>query len=205
MKKAEVRGLLYDKLGETLTVAGFRLRKADEAFVRKVGGGLDRVYVPLWDYNPVFQFSVTAAIRIDAVEELFHRCSGAPPPYQKQSSTTLTQLSYFGQPAELEATSPAEVTAAAVRLAPVITGQILPFFDRYNDVAALDRSLNGGGDPGLDSTQLPSRALHWVAIGHLAGNPGVKQIAARFAEEMREFPETERARLDCLLAELAHP
>jgi hypothetical protein len=203
VKKAEVRDLLYAGLGEVLTPAGFQLRKAEEAFARQRAGVLHRVYVPLWDYNPVFQFSLTAGIRIDAVEEIFHRCSGAPAPYQKLSSTTLTQLPFFGGPAQIEVTAPDQVSAATAQLAPVITGKILPYFGRYSDVAALDGALNGGAEPGVDTTQLPSRALHWVAIAYLADNADVEQIAARFAAEMDGFPETERAKLDCLLAELA--
>jgi hypothetical protein len=201
MKKSQVRDLLYAGLGEVVTPTGFLLKKND-AFVRPISGGLNRIYVPLWDYNPVFRFSLTAGIRIDAVEQLFHLCSGAPTAYQKMSSTTLTQLSYFTEPDEFELTTPAEITVAVDHLAAIITGKVLPFFDRYSDVTALDQALNGGADPDLESTQLSSRALHWVAIAHLAGNPRVEQIAARFAQEMRTFPESEQAKLECLLAEL---
>jgi hypothetical protein len=204
MKKPEVRDLLYSRLSDVLKPAGFRVRKADEALVRPISGGLNRLYVALWDYNPVFQFSLTAGIRIDAVEELFHHCSGSPPAYHKMSSTTLTQLSYFTKPAEFEVTTPEEIVAAVDHLTPVITGKIVPFFDRYTDLATLDRALNGGEDPGADTTHLPSRALHWVAIAYLANNPHVEEIAARFAQEMQTFPESERAKLDCLLAELRH-
>lgn len=202
VKKTEVRQMLYDGLGGVLTPAGFRLRKGEEAFVRPMSGGLNRLSVALWDYSPTFEFSLVAGIRIDAVEELFHLCSGSPPAYQKLSSTTLTQLSYFIQPADIKVSTPEEITAAIHRLTPVISGEILPFFTKYADIESLDQALNAGQDPKLDSTQQPSRALHWLSIAYLAGNPRLDEIAARFHTEMQAFPESSRASLNCLLAKI---
>jgi hypothetical protein len=202
VKKPEVRQMLYDGLGEVLGPAGFRLRKSEEAFVRPINGGLNRLSVALWDYQPLFEFSLVAGIRIDAVEELFHLCSGSPTAHQKLSSTTLTQLSYFTQPGDTKVSTPGEITAAIGALSPVVTGKILPFFEKYREIESLDRALNGGQDPKLDSTQQPSRALHWVSIAYLAGNPRFDQIAAGFAAEVQAFPEPWRSSLDCLLAKI---
>jgi hypothetical protein len=194
--------MLYDGLGDVLGPAGFRLKKGEEAFVRPVSGGLHRLAVALWDYQPTFEFSLVAGIRIDAVEELFHLCSGAPAQYQKLSSTTLTQLSYFTQPHRFKVSTPEEITAAIGALTPVVSGKILPFFGKYQDVESLDRALNGGQDPEIDSTVQPPRALHWVSIAYLAGNPRLDEIAARFRAELRDFPEPSRASLECLLAKI---
>ena len=51
--------------------------------------------LPLWDYNPTFEFSLNICIRLDAVEDVFHHFSGSPPKYHSMSFTTMTRLEYF--------------------------------------------------------------------------------------------------------------
>lgn len=194
--------MLFAGLNDVLQPAGFRLKKGEEAFVRPAEGGHNRLTVAIWDYHPLYEFSMAAGIRIDAVEDLFNLCSGILPVAQKLSTTTITQLAHFTQPARFQVSTPEEIAAAIDGLAPVINGKILPFFEKYRDVASLDLALNGGQDPGIDGTVPPWSGLHRVSVAFLAGNPRLDEVAARCAAEIQAFPESQRARLDCLMKEI---
>ena len=96
MKKQEMKNLLLDMLGRVLSGTNFRLKKSEDAYVRKIVGGRQMLGLPLLDYNPEFHFSLTICVRLEAVEETFHRFSGSPPKYHSMSETTITRLDYFG-------------------------------------------------------------------------------------------------------------
>src|ERR1044072_7986884 len=95
MKKQEIRDLIYAGLKEILGGAGFKLNKKEGAFTRSIPNGFQRIYVPLYDYNPLFVFSLTIGIRLNAVEDIANQFSGAMGPGQAQTTTSLTQLGYF--------------------------------------------------------------------------------------------------------------
>ena len=77
MKKREVAELIYEMLAGILSGTEFRLTKSDAGFMRKIPKGRQMLGVPLWDYEPEFEFSLNICIRLDAVEEIFHRFSRA--------------------------------------------------------------------------------------------------------------------------------
>ncbi len=96
MKKQEMKNLLFEMLGAAVSGTEFRLKRSDDAFLRKIPGGRQMLGLPLWDYNPEFEFSLNIGIRLDAVEDIFHRFSGSPSAkYQAMSYTTLTPLERF--------------------------------------------------------------------------------------------------------------
>src|SRR5437867_3614933 len=95
MKKTEVRDVIYGTLQPVLAPSNFRLKKSQPAFVRDIACGTQRLGVPLWDYNPRFDFSLNMTMRIDAAEEITNRFSGSPPRYHSSTVTILTQLEYL--------------------------------------------------------------------------------------------------------------
>ena len=61
------------------TPAGFRFSKGrEQCYLRRVEGAVQRIYVPLIDYNPLFEFSFAVGIRIDEVEASPPLLRGAP-------------------------------------------------------------------------------------------------------------------------------
>jgi hypothetical protein len=203
MKKQDAARLIYDGLFPAMSDEGFKLRKSEEGFVRSIPAGRDIVFVPLYDYNPVFEFSLTMGIRIDAVEATFHLFSGAPPPYQKLSYTTLTQLSYFtGDKGLFRGSTAEELQAGATLASEIVRDRIVRFFDAHQDVRALDRAVNSG-PPGFDSTQLLSRAMHAVTLARLAGNPAFDSIVGNFRRELAAFSDADKSRFEGLAAHLS--
>src|SRR5262245_25360569 len=98
--KTEVRRAIVDAVTPVVSAAGFRFRKSSDAFVRRIEGGRQELGLPLVDHSPVFEFSFTLCIRLEAVQEITNRFSGSPPKYHSTTLTSITQLEFLGVPAE---------------------------------------------------------------------------------------------------------
>lgn len=202
MKIQEVRDVLYRELSPLLP--GWKLVKKEQGFARGISGGRQVVGVAIWDRNPEFKFSLVFCTRLDAAEALVHRVSGAQVEHQKESMTVMTQLEYFF-PGErnkrIRVVTPDEVVAAVAALAPLLRDRALPLLDGMQTISALDRALNGD-DPRLDTSDPTQRALHALAVAHLAHNPQFDQILARIEREMSGFLDSLKQQVAQLVAEI---
>jgi hypothetical protein len=143
--------------------------------------------LPLLDYNPEYQFSLNVCIRLDAAEEIFHQFSGSPPKYHSMSETTITGLEYFtGRPAmsTYNVSTADDVASAGRVLSVVIRDKIIPFFNEYQDLSAVDRAVNCQ-QPGIDKTQNPSGAMHAVILARLAGNKDFERVVDKHRTDMQ--------------------
>jgi hypothetical protein len=193
MKKQEMMNLLFALLHEALSETDFRLKRSDDGFVRKILGGRQVLGVPLWDYNPQFEFSLNICIRLDQVEEIFHRFSGSPAKYHAMSFTTITRLEYFtGDSGRYRVVTAEDVAAVRTPLSSVIRNKIIPFFNEHTDVSALDRSVNSL-QPGIDVTQNPSGAMNAVILAHLAGHRNLDSLVAKHRTDMELQPQAPHA------------
>src|ERR1051325_1093655 len=153
MKKQEMANLIFEMLSGVLAGTDFRLKKSEDAFVRRIPAGIQMLGLPLWDYNPHFEFSLNICVRIEAVEEIFHQFSRSPPKYHSMSTTTITRLEYFtGGSGRYKVTTAEDVASSGRFLSNVIRDRIIPFFNEHQDVQALDRAVNCQ-QPGIDITQ----------------------------------------------------
>src|ERR1700729_2445177 len=112
MKKQEMASLNFEMLSGILSGTDFRLKKSEDGFVRRIPGGRQMLGLPLWDYNPEFEFSLNICIRLDAVEEIYHRFSGSPPKFHSMSFTMMTRLEHFtGVPARYKVSTAEDVAS----------------------------------------------------------------------------------------------
>jgi hypothetical protein len=204
MKKQEVRDFIFAGLKEVLAGAGFRLNKREGAFTRSIPNGFQKIYVPLYDFNPVFVFSLTIGIRLDAVEDIFNQFSGAMGPGQAQTTTSLTRLGYFTDedPKEYKVSTKEEIDSALADLTPLINSKVLPFLEQYRDVQSLDDAMNTKKLPGFDTTILPSHAMHSIILAKLAGNPSLSALVTEYTKSLQNAPPADRERFDRLVSSL---
>src|SRR5215831_18898787 len=153
MKKGEVRTKIYECLEPVLTPGEFRLKKSHEGFVKRITGGTQTLGVPLWDYNPRFDFSLTMSIRLDAVEEITNRFSGSLPKYHSMTQTVLTQLEHLGlSRCRWQAKTENELEQTLSEVGSVVRESILPFFQRYQDLPAIAAAANPETNPLIPPT-----------------------------------------------------
>lgn len=215
--KTEVRRMIVDAVTPVVSPAGFRFKKATEAFVRKIDGGRQELGLPLVDYNPVFEFSFTLCIRLEAVQEVINRFSGSPPKYHSMTLTSITQLEFLGLPAEsgrgvnFRVESQAQLRAVTPGVLNIVRDWVLPFFDEYRDVAAVNRGLNPEGAErvfrivgfpdrrSFDATNQPYRAMAGVAVAHLAEDPRLSELISAYQSQISEMQEHDRTKFDNLV------
>ena len=201
MKKKDVVTLLHNGLGNVLGHHGFRLVKSSEAFIRKTANGDQRLYVSVEDLSPDFLFTVVVGIRIDSVEEICHQFAGVPKQYQGTSVSSITQLGYFldGKPCEYNISTPEQISSALKSVSALLVERVVPFLDRCTDAVSLNREVNSAASRGFNIAQLPYGAMTAVTLAWFAKSPMLSNVIAKFKEEMKLFPESERQKLDSLV------
>lgn len=204
MKKQEIRDYIYAGLKEVLAGAGFKLNKKEGAFTRSIPNGFQRIYVPLYDYNPLFVFSLTIGIRLDAVEDIVNQFSGTVGPGQAQTTTSLTQLGYFTHEnrKEYEVSTKEEIDSALSDLTTLINSKILPFLEQYQDVQSLDDAINKKKLPEFDSTQPLSHAMQSITLAKLANNPSFSALVTEYKKSLENFHPADREQFDRLASSL---
>ena len=213
--------MIADAITPVVSAAGFRFKKASEAFVRKIVGGRQELGLPLVEYNPVFKFSLTLCIRLEAVQEIINRFSGSPPKYHLMTLTSITQLEFLGFPAEpgrgvvFHVESETDLDAIMPRVLTTVRERVLPFFEEHRDIGAVNRGLNPEGAErvfklaefpdrrAFDATNQPYRAMTGVAVAHLANDPRLSVLISAYRSQISEMQEDDRSKFDNLVSFLS--
>jgi hypothetical protein len=214
-----VRRLIAEGLNPAVKAAGFRYRAKAEGFVRNIGGGRQELGIALWDYNPLFKFSLNLCVRLDAVQEIVNRFSGSSPRYHGMTLTSVTQLEFLGLLAtggqvEYQAASESELAAVLPGVAAMVRERVVLFFEEYRDVASLNRGLNPAGAERctqrawppdrrtFDATNPPYRVMTGVVVAHLAGDPRLKKLIAAYRAQIAGISEQDRQKFEEMVAYL---
>jgi hypothetical protein len=198
MKKREALELAEHHLGLAL---GPDFRKSTEGFTRRFEDGFDALFVGFWAYPPDFVFTVTPAVRLNAVEKLYHQAFDTD---FKKTTTVLTNLWRFDGPARPAAyvplpnsgspyfftfTDEESARQAVARLRPRLVNQVLPFYEGLRSASDVHRALNVDL---LDTSN--DRMFHGLVAAFMADGPGWRALAKRYAAALAEWPAADRAR-----------
>lgn len=203
MKVQDIRRLVSQGLlARGLASAGFK--KSKEGLVRNIPEGRQGLSIAVYDYNPDFDFEITACTRLEAIETAFEDALDTPKPYRSLSSTIQTPLAFFAGsgPLRLRITSEPEIDDALDAVLPLMQAKALPFLDDNRDVAALHRLVNVERVDGADNQFDPYRAMHALLLAHQAGEPQLDQIIVRLREGMAQLINFERNKFENLIRKL---
>lgn len=203
MRMQDVRERLVAGLAPWLP--GFRARKKDASFARRIPGGTQRIGIPIVDHAPEFAFSLVFTVRLEEVESIKHEVLQTPERYRAMTTTTATVLDHFF-PGEREkrftVTSPAEIDAAVRELGPHLRDRIVPFYDAHQDVRALDAVMSSPEARSFDRTNSPYVEMTTLALAHLAKNPRYDELVRTFDAASREWDPVNRDRLLAMVQRL---
>ena len=215
--KTEVRSIIVDAVAPVVGGAGFRYKKSAQAFVRKIDGGRQELGLPLVDYSPTFDFSFALTIRLEAVQAITNRLTGADPKYHSITMTSLTQLEHLGLQGSsgigvnYRVTSEAELQGLLPGVLSMIRERVLPFFDTYRDVVSVNRGLNPAGAEhdsrvfalhdrrAFDASNQPYRAMSGVTVACLANDPRLPALIGAYRREISTLRPEDVARFDALV------
>jgi hypothetical protein len=196
--------MVYERMKPLFESRGFRRRKGEIGLVRAIPGGRQEVGFPVWDYRPIFKFSLVASIRIEDVENLVNMFNEAPAKYHSSTITIATPLEYFLPGAGSDyyvaknwrpyaVTSEAEVDSSCHQLSSIVSNRVIPFLEGHTDVASLDVGVNC--DPvSINNMAQPSKGMRRILLAHLNHNPNYQAIVDNEWEEIRQRHQMDQDR-----------
>ncbi len=120
--------------------------KSEKSALRKIPDGRQTIGIALYDYNPIFQFSFVTCVRIDKVEAIRHHILETASKYHGISETLMMPFQFFSNgPPTYEVQTEAQIQSVMSGVAPLFRQRVLPFLDRYRDIATLDQGMNRDG------------------------------------------------------------
>jgi hypothetical protein len=203
MNKQGVKPLFQQQLAPHLP--GFRPRKKEGDFVRRIPGGVQTIGFSLVDWNPQFKVSLVFTIRLEEAEKTLHAVLKTPPKYQAMTITTATLLDYFfpgERDKEFTVTTPEGIAAVATELAPHLRDRIMPFLDAHQDAKSLDAVMNSEAGASFDQRNPPYRQMSSLILAHLAGNPRFDELAASYEKAAAAWHPDDRKNLAALVERL---
>lgn len=179
MNNLRAQQRLTDWLLEQLDGMEFAPSADNEYLVRHMPSGQQYIGMIIRDLSSVMvELSLLVAVRLDAVEEIYHRFSGASPEHRSYSKTVVTPLNYFiGGQESTRITSDAELESTLKSWEQRLISELLPYLRTAVDVVSLDHCVNITHDV-MDITNPPASYVHHIILAKLAGNPGLADIAA---------------------------
>jgi hypothetical protein len=159
-------------------------------FVRQRGGVRDIFQVVILDGKPGYRIQPNVGIRIEKVEDLFHKTSGFEPRYQKKTATMGNSVGAYlegnSQACEFLLESESDIKTISDKILGVFREFALPFFNQWGSLLAIDKELND------NPTQLTShRALAWfrcstgVIVAKLVGRADYEKLVTIYMEAMK--------------------
>ena len=142
---------LFESLRQDFGNEGFKLVLAKGTYTRRSPGMAHIFYLVSRMFQPSgWGIRPEVGIRIDPVEEIFHKVSGTPPQYHKESVTIGAPLGtiLWGdfRKYEFDLIEEADLPKAAQGMHKAFHEFALPFFQKNGSLEAIDTLLNA--DPG---------------------------------------------------------
>jgi hypothetical protein len=113
-----------------------------------------------------------------------------------------------------EVSSEADLAATMPSILTMVRERVLPFFDEYRDIAAVNRGLNPEGAErvfrivgfpdrrAFDATNRPYRAMTGVVVAYLANDPRLDALISAYRSQISEMPEHDRSKFEKLVCYL---
>ena len=179
----------FKSLHPELAKHGFSLKAAKDSFVRRRAEVTDLFQLVCLDGKRGYRIQPNTGVRIERIEELFHKTSGFEPKYQKDTATMGNSVGIFldgdSRSCEFLLESGSDVASVTEKIMGVFRENALPYFERWGSLQAIDAELN---DKPAERT--PHRALAWfrcstgITVARLLGRPDYEQLAAFYTEVM---------------------
>jgi len=219
--KTAVRRSIAEALVPALSVTGFRFKKSASVFARKIDGGSQELSLAIIDCNPVFKFSLSLCVRLDSVQDITNKFSGAPVEYHETTLTSITQLEHLGltpntsHGAQFTVRSESELIAILPHLTEIVRSKVMPFFEKYITIDAINEGLNPPGAErdaferpwpcgrqAFDATNYPYRAMTAIVVAHLAKDPRFSQLLPAYRSQLRYYAEVDRMKFENVVLHL---
>lgn len=176
--------IIVRELETMLSGAGFTHESESESLTRPLAGGRQSIGIALWDRASAVDLSLLVAVRLNAVEDIFHRFSGAQPEHRILSDTIVTPFNYFvGGPSKVRLVNEEELQTTLAAWREPMLAEVLPYLDTAQDVATLDKVVNIDRDI-LNILNPPHGEIGHIILAKLARNPEYRRLVDWYRAEI---------------------
>jgi hypothetical protein len=189
--KVRVKKEVLESVFADVSRLGFALKASKDSFIRAANGISDVFQLVFLDGKPGWRIQPNIGVRIEKVEEIFHRTSGFDSKLQQDTVTVGggvgNILSGDNRSCEFGVVSESEVPAVSKEVGRVFTEIALPYFERFHSLSAIDAELNGKPTERTPNGRAPYlRCATGVIVAKLIGRPNYDELVNIYTEFLRQ-------------------
>ncbi|MBM3759560.1 MAG: hypothetical protein FJW36_04865 [Acidobacteria bacterium] len=187
MKIKDLKIELLTALQPRMEKSGFKLQKSKERFAKRVESG---AWWFVLDFTVYENLHVKPAIglRVDAVENIFHRTSGFESNYQSDTPTlSLSVQSHMGDSSKFEYVLSGldDVSVVRTQIEADFIGIVLPYLERHSELSEIDRTLNENPEGECVHYAMDYlRSAHGVIVAQLVGRPKYSELVETYRQKL---------------------
>jgi hypothetical protein len=186
-ERNKLKAALFATLREQLSGEGFTLKPARNTFVRVHEGRSDFFQLVCLDAKPGWRIQPNVGIRIERVEDIFHKTSGFEAKYQGDTPTIGAAVGNIedgdNRACEFLLETPADVHRIAGEIMKVFHEFAIPYFNKFSSLSAIDAELNT-----RPTERTPNRPFSWlrcstgIIVAKLVGRPDYDTLAMIYSD-----------------------
>lgn len=189
MTNIELRNALLERLALDFAPYGFVLNKALAEFTKRSAQGWEKFQLIFlvrsngWEINPAM------LIRINVVEDIYHKASYFETKYHKTTPTVGIPLENFindGKGYRFDLTSEADIEHCYQNIMTLFKKAVVPFFLQYNNIEQLDKEVNVESSKSIFSGPKYEGNLG-IILAKLAHNPRQNQLENKYRSYYQQF------------------
>ena len=176
---------------------GFHFEKSQDAFVRTIPGGIQKLEVPFLNLAGIYTFSLICCVRLNEIEDICNKFNPAPLNYHSMTLTTATPLKYFCRDEEFTFSTLRQLTQAVARLA-TYAGEINQFMDKHQDACALHRAMETERSR-FDNTVGSAGSIRAVVLARYCTGANFEEVVRREEESISTWPKEDQRKFGAVV------
>ncbi len=187
MKIKDMKIELLTALQPRMDKSGFKLQKSKERFAKRVESGAWWFVLDFTVYENLHVKPVIG-LRVDAVENIFHRTSGFESKYQSDTPTlSLSVQGLVGDPSKFEYVLRGhdDVSGVAAQIEADFIGIVWPYLERHSELSEIDRTLNEHPEEECVHYSMDYlRCAHGVIVAQMVGRPKYSELVETYHRKL---------------------
>jgi len=203
---SNLKRALFDAADSRISQYGFTLYRLKDQFERKRDGWMDQFQLFWLNDVAGYRIQPYAGIRVEIVEQIFHKTSGWNSKHQKYSVSIGGGVGHIiaddNRKCEFPLKSEADISPIAHKVAAVFRDFALPYYEKFSSLQAIDAELNNN-----PTERTRNRSDNWlrcstgIIVARLVRRPDYNALAKIYAKIMEQSDGGFHLKTFCALLE----
>jgi hypothetical protein len=186
----QLKAAVIETVQAELKSSGFALHRSSESFRRRHQGTTDIFQLVCLNGKPGWRIQPNVGVRVDRVEEIFHKTSGFEERYQKGTPTIGSSvgniLANDNRACEFLLESYGDIASVTESIVHVFQDFALQYFEKFGSLNAIDAELNDAPTQRTRHRVVPLlRCSTGLIVAKLTGRPEYDQLVQIYNDVMR--------------------